>query len=114
MIERSQPNSATPTPWEAQPFGDGEDGVGILGLPLNGLVAWVTMFPTEMDANDPTRAKANAALIVKAVNNHDALVKALEKLRSYNVDIAAGRINYRPHDHIQVIDDALAGLENQS
>jgi hypothetical protein len=36
-----------------------------------------------------------------------ALEVALEKVRSYNVDIAAGRINYRPHDHIQVIDEAL-------
>ncbi len=40
------------------------------------------------------------------------LVKALEKVRSYNVDIAAGRINYRPHDHIQVIDEALAAVGN--
>lgn len=32
---------------------------------------------------------------------------ALEKVRSYNVDIAAERINYRPHDHIEVIDRAL-------
>ena len=35
------------------------------------------------------------------------LTAGLEKVRSYNVDIAAGRINYRPHDHIQVIDEAL-------
>jgi LmbE family N-acetylglucosaminyl deacetylase len=42
----------------------------------------------------------------------DALVKAMEKVRSYNVDIAAGRINYRPHDHIQVIDEALAAVGN--
>lgn len=56
-------------------------------------------------------AKANAAFIVKAVNSHDALVKALEKVRSYNVDIAAERINYRPHDHIQIIDEALATIK---
>jgi hypothetical protein len=35
------------------------------------------------------------------------LREALEQLRSYNVDIAAGRINYRPQDHIDVIDRAL-------
>jgi hypothetical protein len=52
--------------------------------------------------------RANANFIVKAVNSHDALMKALEKVRSYNVDIAAGRINYRPGDHIAVIDEALA------
>jgi hypothetical protein len=32
---------------------------------------------------------------------------ALLKLRSYNQDIATGRINYRPEDHIAVIDEAL-------
>lgn len=40
------------------------------------------------------------------------LVAALEKVRSYNVDIAAGRINYRPHDHIKVIDDAFAKVQS--
>lgn len=35
------------------------------------------------------------------------LLDALLKVRSYNADIAAGRINYRPHDHLQVIDNAL-------
>lgn len=54
--------------------------------------------------------EANAALIVKAVNSHDALVKALQKVRSYNIDIADGRINYRPMDHVQVIDEALSTL----
>lgn len=36
------------------------------------------------------------------------LYEALEKLRSYNEDIAAGRINYRPEDHMAVADAALA------
>jgi hypothetical protein len=80
----------TPTPWEVQEYGECDDGVGIIGLrtndgvpyssPTNGLVAWATLHPTEMDANDPTRAQANAAFIVKAVNSHDALVKALKSL----------------------------------
>jgi hypothetical protein len=35
------------------------------------------------------------------------LEAALHKVRSYNADIAAGRINYRPEDHIAVIDAAL-------
>lgn len=33
--------------------------------------------------------------------------KALQKLRSYNADIRDGRINYRPQDHIDVVDAAL-------
>jgi hypothetical protein len=40
-------------------------------------------------------------------------LKALEKLRGYNVAIAASQINYRPEDHIAVIDAALA-LEPQA
>ena len=42
------------------------------------------------------------------LDDFEALEAALRKVRSYNVDIAAERINYRPHDHIQVIDTALA------
>jgi hypothetical protein len=33
--------------------------------------------------------------------------EALEKLRAYNEDVLAGRINYRPEDHISVIETAL-------
>ena len=45
--------------------------------------------------------------------------EALAKLRSYNVDVEAGRINYRPKDHIAVIDAALTpdndgGRENEA
>lgn len=39
--------------------------------------------------------------------HREALITALRKVRGYNVDIASGRINYRPEDHIQVIDEAL-------
>ena len=44
----------------------------------------------------------------------EALEAALRKVRSYSVDIEAGRINYRPKDHIQVIDAALAPEPLQS
>lgn len=37
------------------------------------------------------------------------LREALEKLKGYNEDIAAGRINYRPEDHISVAEAALSG-----
>jgi len=44
----------------------------------------------------------------EAAERIEALEAALREVRSYNVDIDAGRINYRPKDHIQVIDAALA------
>ncbi len=43
---------------------------------------------------------------LEAINS--ALLEALQKIRSYNQDILAGRINYRPDDHIAVIDAAIA------
>lgn len=61
--------------------------------------------------DDATRRVEESNIILAKLINAEA---ALQKLRSYNVDIAAGRINYRPHDHIQVIDEALAPLSSQS
>jgi len=84
----------TPTPWEVQDYSESDDGVGIIGLrtndgapyssPTNGLVAWATLHPTEMDENDPTRAQANAAFIVKAVNNHERMVEALKRIAAHD------------------------------
>jgi len=72
----------TPSPWEAQnPLAD-ESGVGIVGLPLNGLVALATMHPTEMDRDDRSRAIANATFIVDACNNHDRLTRENEAMRT--------------------------------
>jgi hypothetical protein len=35
------------------------------------------------------------------------LVRALVKVRSYNLSILAGHINYRPLDHVEAIDGVL-------
>jgi hypothetical protein len=72
VIEMAEKHS--PLPWKVQPYAEGEDGVGIISLrdggdnPSNGVVAIAAMFPTEMDAGDPSRAQANAELIVRCVN----------------------------------------------
>jgi hypothetical protein len=59
-------------------------------------------------------ANANQESIARALKASQAQLatatKALEKLRRYNLDIYAGRINHRSLDHIQVIDDALATI----
>jgi len=59
-------------------------------------------------------ARANATLLFEAINSHASLkarIKELETalrtIRDYNADIIAGRINYRPYDHIRIIDIAL-------
>lgn len=70
---------ATPLPWQAQTPDEVDVFVPIIGVilnedgtpletPTNGLVGGATLFPTEIDAEDYTRAQANAALIVAAVN----------------------------------------------
>jgi hypothetical protein len=86
-----QARGHTPTPWEALASFDDEPGIPIIGLrlddegnalhtPTNGLVAVACQLPTEIDAGDYSRAEANAAFIVKAVNSHDALVTALRDI----------------------------------
>lgn len=104
----------TPTPWNAATAYSSICGVPIINQKGQrvGNTALPDM-PKEWEELKQ-RAVADAAFICKAVNSHEAMVKALEKVRSYNVDIAAGRINYRPHDHIQVIDEALAVLLHNS
>ena len=62
------------------------------------------------NVNDRHDRKANAHLIAAAPD----LYEALEKLRSYSDAIAAGRINYRPGDHIAVADAALAKARGQA
>lgn len=51
---------------------------------------------------------ASAAMCLDAMEvEMEQMRRGLEKLLSYNEDIAAGRINYRPQDHIAVARDAL-------
>lgn len=70
--------SHTPTPWNLGYTGrcilreipgmcDGEDGYAVAITSAHSLLT-------------PAEAKANAAFIVRAVNSHDALVKALEEM----------------------------------
>lgn len=57
----------------------GENGEP-LDTPTNGLVCGATLCPTEIDAEDYERAKANAAYIVRAANNHYDLLEALREI----------------------------------
>lgn len=112
----SEIEKATPRPWEVN--GEDEDGVAIVGLctdldrqviygtPTNGLVAFATMHPTEHDIGDYTRANANAALIVRAVNHYDELVAALREM--VGLFGANGVIRFDA-DHYPMISDAVRG-----
>jgi len=76
MTDHSQPNSAehTPTPWF---FSDPENG-GIGHINSNPEGSFYGDIATVW-----SDGLANAAFIVKAVNNHDALVKALEGVAEF-------------------------------
>lgn len=100
----------TPTPWTAASKYSSVVGVPIVsrqGKRIGNTA--IPDMPPEWD-HLKRQAEIDAAFIVKACNSHDVLVKALQKVRAYNIDIADGRINYRPMDHVQVIDEALSVL----
>lgn len=91
----------TPLPWQVQEPDTIDVFVPIIGVilgddgqpletPTNGLVGGATLFPTEVDAEDYERAKANADFIVRAVNSHYALVEALQ----WALDELNGRTRY--------------------
>lgn len=74
----------TPTPWKT----DAEVGHEAILGPDGLMVADCSIFHRKIKAS---RLPANAAFIVKAVNNHDALVKALRDLEEANDRLAALR-----------------------
>jgi hypothetical protein len=98
----------TPLPWAPQEP-DPSEGVAIIGLrtnpngdpydsPTNGLVAIVTMLPTEAEVGDTSRAQANAAYIVKACNAFPDLVKALEAFAIHATYPVTTEINSRGYE----------------
>jgi hypothetical protein len=73
---------------------------------------------TDAEAREDTIDKVRDAMrTIEAMQvagvAQSPLREALEKLRSYNVDIHMGRINYRPWDHIAVIDRALSPVSSK-
>lgn len=92
--EMQMTNDHTPTPWCLRADGfvlepEGLSSIQNYGIPLR------SMFVE--DAFDETHerheeAKANAAFIVRAVNAHDALVGALEKMKEFYVQLIDKKI----------------------
>jgi hypothetical protein len=111
----------TPTPWhvhdcepyqETKVFKDGRTVVG--GEDGDQAVAYC-------DYITPRIARANAALIVKAVNSHGALVSALLKCRHRFAEYAASHTmkgsdvkSQRNHAMVDMIDDALSSLHREA
>ncbi len=68
-------NQHTPTPWHVD-----NSGIVVGSRAPNGSTDLIADLHTSAM---PAEARANAALIVRAVNNHQALVEALTKLISW-------------------------------
>jgi hypothetical protein len=96
MTKRYQPNSAehTPLPWEWQIHDHSMASLGNGHSPGYGTPLVLSVGPCDGCAEraDPkewkwgrccTPSEADAALIVKAVNNHDALVRALKGIAEF-------------------------------
>ena len=72
---------ATPRPWEWH------KGTFWIRSSANAIVAETGIDVRPADVDDrilEEQAEANAALIVKAVNLHDELVEALERIQTFN------------------------------
>jgi len=75
----------TPTPWEVDVDFDydlcfTEDGEPMSGWQIYGPKSWPVAAAWVEGIVDRLTGRANAEFIVKAVNSHDRLVEALEKL----------------------------------
>ncbi len=79
----------TPTPWTTH---EGNEGWRITNE-HNQTIADCDYGTTE-DTNPPTNeTKANAALIVKAVNSYEAMRAALERVVAYHAECIQDRLN---------------------
>lgn len=90
------PSKHTPTPWEIRSIRDrmtrDVNIVGIFGpseivANLDGIAV-----PDRMNDRSFVEDRANMELIVRAVNSHDALVSALEKITAGTVDVSGSAI----------------------
>ena len=105
MTERSQPNSAhSLLPWHTS----SEEALKIKDAKGDSILS---MFHTHLRGRRPaSEVEANAALIVKAVNNHDRLVEALREIAREQ----SAKNAYVAADRFQLIArDALADLESK-
>jgi len=93
-------NKHTPAPWMPGKFNQlyGSDGKAVVCYGLN--------VSHNMTGDDPV-AKANAAHIVRCVNSHDALVKALIVARDQDDYCLRNGMSAMPASKRQFIDAAL-------
>lgn len=94
---------ATPRPWHVEECEQcperGQIYIHTKGwLDPNELIAETVKTDRDVDRGDVADAEANAELIVRAVNAHDALVATLELVRGIISDAALTGFNWRYGD----------------
>lgn len=98
----------TPTPWELFDC----NGVVAIRNPRARSSKSEIVFWSGFDASHyPKKARANAAFIVQAVNNHDFLIKVLEKIaghREYDEADHKAAAKYKREDGFWTTDEYLA------
>ena len=106
-VKASAVASHTPTPWRFGPNAFGT--IFIYTVARVEVAPTGFMAPTLICGGDGHRTltEANAAFIVRAVNSHEALITALEKLEQ---QLAYGQIN----NAIMIVDDALAAARGET
>lgn len=83
-------NAATLDEWQSQGHSAPEDGVGVIAWPKglvgkgssNGIVAWASLLPTEIDEGDTRRAEANADFIAHSRADIPYLISEVRRLRT--------------------------------
>lgn len=86
-------HTPTPTPWKLTPYRDGDKEMFITARKCE-LAGGIAIIPRDDRTEDQDREiEANAALIVRAVNSHAALVKALRQVLSQFEPLAMITIN---------------------
>jgi len=73
----------------------------------NDLIPLIPIFTSRKLSEAIDALSAAAEQVEKMERENERLKKAIEKVISYNRDIQAERINYRPEDHIEILNAAL-------
>lgn len=87
----------TPLPWYIHRGYDTNDAVGIGAHSKGPAGGWVGLHVADLPTGDAANANANAALIVRAVNAHEGLVKALAASKTW-LDLFVDKLNLDPSE----------------
>jgi hypothetical protein len=101
---KNETDRATPRPWIAHGIIVRRVETGLTIAVMNNDSEMLSLKPSEQDRMRMANARANAALIVRAVNAHDRLVEACEAIAS-DLNMARG-----PWDDFNHVNGVLSAI----